>query len=346
MNATKVTRHLLSLAGLSVLGLSTVACLNLDTNSGTRLVGQSLAAATGITADAVTTGITADAVTTITSGHMVLDPQADDRRIVETYTAPAATLVGSYGPETHQTYKVFTPSNWSASDRRDLVVFSHGGAWSFGTADEVESVSMDLLAQGAVIVSIEYELSVPAFEQTADIVAAVRWAQTNAGDLGVDPDRTFLSGHSAGAHLSLLTAVAPTDLRGGEFIRPVVGVIAIAGPYAVNEPTYDPAIIGIRVHEIIAFVNGCGTTDCSADVLAAISPATYVDANDPAVYMVVGEIDDLAPLVHALLVEDSYVAAGAGDRVWVDVVEGAGHQPGFGANATSIEAFMNSVNTI
>ena len=337
MNATKIARHFLSLAGLAVLGLSSVACQVLDTESSERLIGETLVAGANVGAG--------EAVTVV-SGRKVFDPQAGDRRIVETYTAPVASATGSYGPDAHQLYKVFTPAGWSTSDRRDLVVFSHGGAWSFGTADEVESVSMDLLAQGAVVVSIEYELMVPAFEQTADIVAAVRWAQTNADQLGVDPDRTFLSGHSAGAHLSLLTAVAPADLRGGEFIRPVVGVIAIAGPYAVNEPTYDPAIIGIRVHEILANVNGCGTTDCSAEVLDAISPATYVDANDPAVYMVVGEIDDLAPVSHALLVEDSYVAAGAGDRVWVDVVEGAGHQPGYGANATSIEMFMNSVEMI
>ena len=345
MNATRIARHLISLAGLAVVGLSSVACQVLDTESSERLLSETLVAGADVVADEAADGAADDAVTVV-SGRKVFDPQAGDRRIVETYTAPAATFAGSYGPDAHQLYKVFTPAGWSASDRRDLVVFSHGGAWSFGTADEVESVSMDLLAQGAVVVSIEYELMVPAFDQTADIVAAVRWAQANAGQLGVDAERTFLSGHSAGAHLSLLTAVAPADLRGGDFIRPVVGVIAIAGPYAVNEPTYDPAIIGIRVHEILANVNGCGSTDCSAEVLAAISPATYVDADDPAVYMVVGEIDDLAPVSHALLVEDSYVAAGAGDRVWVDVVEGAGHQPGYGANAASIEMFMNSVEMI
>jgi len=345
MNATRIARHLISLAGLAVIGLSSVACQVLDTESSERLLSETLVAGADVVADEAADEAADDAVTVV-SGRKVFDPQAGDRRIVETYTAPAATFAGSYGPDAHQLYKVFTPAGWSASDRRDLVVFSHGGAWSFGTADEVESVSMDLLAQGAVVVSIEYELMVPAFDQTADIVAAVRWAQANAGQLGVDAERTFLSGHSAGAHLSLLTAVAPADLRGGDFIRPVVGVIAIAGPYAVNEPTYDPAIIGIRVHEILANVNGCGSTDCSAEVLAAISPASYVDADDPAVYMVVGEIDDLAPVSHALLVEDSYVAAGAGDRVWVDVVEGAGHQPGYGANAASIEMFMNSVEMI
>lgn len=346
MNATKITRQILSLAGLAIIGLSTVACQVGEPRSTDHLIAQTFSAPIAETEVAAVVADTADAAILATSGHKVVDPQAGDRRIVETYTAPAATFAGSYGPEAHQSYKVFTPADWSASDRRDLVVFVHGGAWSFGTADEVESVSMDLLAQGAVVVSIEYELSVPAFEQTADIVAAVRWAQANAADLGVDIDRTFLSGHSAGAHLSVLTAVAPAELRGGEFLRPVVGVIAIAGPYAVNDSNYDPAIIGIRVHEILSTVNGCGNGDCPSEVLDAISPATYVDANDPAVYMVVGEMDDLAPVSHALQIEASYVAAGAGDRVWVDVVEGAGHQPGFGANATSIEAFMTSVELI
>ena len=343
MNATKITRQFLSLAGLAVIGLSSVACQALDPRSADRLVTETVSAP--IT-EAAMVASDPGVSSSVTSGRKVFDPQAGERRIVETYAAPTATFAGSYGPETHQSYKVFTPAGWGASDRRDLVVFVHGGAWISGTADDVESVSMDLLAQGAVVVSIDYELSVPAFEQTADIVAAVRWAQTHADELGVDSNRTFLSGHSAGAHLSVLTAVAPAHLRGGDFLRPVIGVIAIAGPYAVNQSDYDPAIFGIRVREILATVNGCGTTDCSASALDAISPATYVDADDPAVYMVVGEIDDLAPVSHAQQIEASYVAAGAGDRVWVDVVEGAGHQPGFGANAASIETFMNSLEMI
>ncbi|MGA0206068.1 MAG: alpha/beta hydrolase, partial [Ilumatobacteraceae bacterium] len=177
---------------------------------------------------------------TIVRGRKVFDPQAGARHIDETYTAPAATFAGLYGSEAHQIFKVFTPAGWTASDRRDLVVFVHGGAWSFGSADEVESVSMDLLAQGAVIVSIEYELEVPAFDQIADVVAAVRWAQANADGLGADIDRTFLVGHSAGAHLSLLTAVAPNEVRGGDFLRPVIGVIGVAGPDGINDANYDP----------------------------------------------------------------------------------------------------------
>lgn len=273
----------------------------------------------------------------------VPDPEAGDRRIVETYSAPVATLAGRYGVEAHQQYKVFAPAGWSHTDRRNLVVFSHGGAWSFGSADEVESVVMDQVAQGSVVVSIEYELGVAAFDQTADIVTAVRWAQANYGRLGVDPTHTFLAGHSAGAHLSLLTAVAPSDLRGGDFWFPVLGVIAVAGPYGVNLADYAPTFVGIEVQSVLAKVNGCAAARCSQAELDRISPITYIDAADPAVYMVAGGVDDLAPVSHALAVEAAYQNVGQDQRAWVDVVEGAGHQPGFGANAEYIEKFIAEV---
>lgn len=274
----------------------------------------------------------------------VPDASAKDRRLVETYTAPAATKTGNYGTESFQTYKVFTPAGWSASDSRNLVVFVHGGAWSFGTEDEVESVVMDLLAQGSVIVSIQYELEVAAFEQTADIVKAVRWAQTNAKSLGANAKRTFLAGHSAGAHLSLLTAVAPANLRGGNFVQPIVGVFAVAGPYGLNRADYDPTILSTKVQSIIAKVNGC-FVKCSQSELDRISPLSYIDRNDPAVYLVAGDADVLAPASHALAVEAAYEAVGQGDRAWVDVVEGAQHQPGYGANGTYVSAFLSQAGT-
>ncbi|MFZ9853404.1 MAG: alpha/beta hydrolase [Ilumatobacteraceae bacterium] len=343
MNATTFTRSILSLVGLAVIGFSTVACQVIDAPVHELQVA---AAVAGPAVEVATQTIETEVEDTIVRGRKVFDPQAGARHIVETYTAPAATFAGLYGSEAHQIFKVFTPAGWTASDRRDLVVFVHGGAWSFGSADEVESVSMDLLAQGAVIVSIEYELEVPAFDQIADVVAAVRWAQANADGLGADIDRTFLVGHSAGAHLSLLTAVAPNEVRGGDFLRPVIGVIGIAGPYGINDANYDPEIVGLRVQEIVAHVNRCEAVECSAEILDSLAPSTYVDANDPAVYMIAGELDDLAPASHAWQVEAAYAAAGIGDRVWVDEVEGAGHQPGFGANAASISEFMSVAGSI
>lgn len=275
----------------------------------------------------------------------VPDKGAKDRALVETYTAPPATMSGSYGSESFQTYKVFTPAGWRTTDRRDLVVFVHGGAWSMGTESDVESVVMDLLDQGSVIVSVQYELSVPAFDQTADIVAAVRWAQGHARSLGVDPARTFLAGHSAGAHLSLLAAVAPSSLRGGSFVRPLVGVFAVAGPYALNRADYSPTVFGASVQGIVADINNCADT-CTQHQLDRISPVTYIDRNDPPVYMVAGDRDTLGPVSHALAVEAAYTAAGQGDRAWVDVVEGAGHQPGSGANGTYLSMFLDAAGTL
>lgn len=275
----------------------------------------------------------------------VPDPQVGDRHIDQTFTLPPATLSGHYGAEPHQSYTVFAPDGWRSDDRRNLVVFAHGGAWSYGSSSDVEPVVMDLLAQGSVVVSIEYELGVPAFEQTSDIVSATRWAQRNARVLGVDAHRTFLAGHSAGAHLSVLAAVAPSNLRGGDFLIKLAGVVAVAGPYGLNVDGYDPSIFGHRIQEIIAKVNNCGSNTCSDRQLDSIAPTTYIDAGDPALYLVVGDRDDLAPVSHARAVEAVFASVGQDDRAWIDVVEGAGHQPGAGANAEFLDMFIATAGT-
>ena len=42
-----------------------------------------------------------------------------------------------------------------------------------------------------------------------DVARAVRFVHDRADELGVDPMRIFLCGHSAGAHLSALVALDP-----------------------------------------------------------------------------------------------------------------------------------------
>ena len=70
---------------------------------------------------------------------------------------------------------------------------------------------------------IEYTLAPAArLDQIVDEVrSAVAWVIEHAKELGGDPARVFVSGHSAGGHL---TAVAMTDAR-------VAGGVAISGIY-------------------------------------------------------------------------------------------------------------------
>jgi acetyl esterase/lipase len=91
------------------------------------------------------------------------------------------------------------------------IIYVHGGGWHGGSRADIPN---DFMARaGYVTLSIDYRLtgvaSFPA--QIHDVKAAIRWVRANADDLGIDPDRIGLWGHSAGGHLALLAAMTGDD---------------------------------------------------------------------------------------------------------------------------------------
>lgn len=119
------------------------------------------------------------------------------------------------------------------SKNRALVIVSHGGAMVAGAKDDFEQKSVNycdsLAARGYVTASIEYRLGVTLTEKNKqlhidsvdfaravyrgvqDIRAAVRYFRANAEKYGIDPDRIYLLGNSAGAIISLEDVYAQNE---------------------------------------------------------------------------------------------------------------------------------------
>ena len=57
-------------------------------------------------------------------------------------------------------------------------------------------------AAGCVVVTPSYRLASSEQEHMNDASMAVRWACENAEALGADPERLYLSGHSAGGNIA------------------------------------------------------------------------------------------------------------------------------------------------
>ena len=103
------------------------------------------------------------------------------------------------------------------------VVYIHGGYWQFNDKEPYAFIGESLLPRGFNLVLVEYTLA-PAARMgqiVAEIRRAVAWTIDHAKELGGDPQRVFVAGHSAGGHL---TAVAMNDPR-------VAGGVAISGIY-------------------------------------------------------------------------------------------------------------------
>ncbi|MFD4629896.1 alpha/beta hydrolase [Streptomyces sp. NPDC058284] len=100
---------------------------------------------------------------------------------------------------------------------RGALVWLHGGGFVFGDLDS-EHQAAALLADGAgaVVVSVGYRLAPENRFPAAldDAYAVLGWVVEHAAELGVDPARVAVGGHSAGANLAAAAALRARDEQG------------------------------------------------------------------------------------------------------------------------------------
>jgi acetyl esterase/lipase len=138
----------------------------------------------------------------------------------------------AYGVHDRNGLDVYAPAE--RTGKVPAVVFYYGGAWDSGAKSEYLFAAQALASRGFVVVVPDYrlypEVVFPAFLE--DAAAAAAWAHRNVARYGGDPDRLYLMGHSAGAHLAAMVALDPRFLaRQGLKPDVLAGFIGLAGPY-------------------------------------------------------------------------------------------------------------------
>ena len=140
-----------------------------------------------------------------------------------------ATTDLAYGTDARQKLDVYRPQT---AQRAPVVLFWYGGSWQHGDKDYYQFVGTSLARRGFAAILPDYRLApdhaFPAFVE--DAASAVRWAREHAEDYGGDPDRIYISGHSAGGHSALMLALDPQYLRAvGLAPSDIAGVVSLAG---------------------------------------------------------------------------------------------------------------------
>lgn len=114
-------------------------------------------------------------------------------------------------------------------------LFVHGGYWMALDKAEFSFVARAFHGAGAAVVVINYALipTVDMDELVRQCRASVAWVHANAASFGGDPDRIFVSGHSAGGHLvaMLMAADWPTFGLPRDVIK---GACGISGLYDLD----------------------------------------------------------------------------------------------------------------
>jgi acetyl esterase/lipase len=179
-----------------------------------------------------------------------------------------------------------------------VVLVLHGGGWRGGHREMMEAACTAFARQGYVAIAPEYRLlgEVQWPVPLQDLRTAVRAVRAQAKALRINPDRLFLTGYSAGAHLALLAAGMKGSREAGDFYseqsEAVAGIAAffpparIAGQFA--------ALLGV-----------------AGDALDAVSPQTYA-ATLPPTIIFCGDEDSITPPQLSI---DLYKAMRAAARV-------------------------------
>ena len=104
----------------------------------------------------------------------------------------------------------------AADPKAPTLAFIHGGYWQMNDKENFAFFAEGLLPLGINLAVIEYTLAPAARLDriVAEVRRAVRWLAEHLGEYGADPNRLYVSGHSAGGHLTALTMTLPWCVAG------------------------------------------------------------------------------------------------------------------------------------
>lgn len=154
--------------------------------------------------------------------------QAAVNPILLPHLEPCTTVKTIVYNEHAQRLTLYTPDEQNTKTEAPLIVFVHGGAWTLGLGSrhDFESYGLYLARHGLASASIGYRLS-PQYAYPSgyeDVNDALDWLAENH-----PCEKVILIGHSAGAHLSLLTALRRQSQQ-------IIGVVSLAGPTDLTQP--------------------------------------------------------------------------------------------------------------
>ncbi|MEQ8320482.1 MAG: alpha/beta hydrolase [Rhodospirillales bacterium] len=113
-----------------------------------------------------------------------------------------------------------------------VLIFFHGGYWYSRHKDDFRFIPAGFAPAGAMVIVVNYALipDVDLAELVRQCRTSVKWAYDNAAEHGGDPERIYISGHSAGGHVTAMMYATDWD-EWGVPSGAIKGGMAISGLY-------------------------------------------------------------------------------------------------------------------
>lgn len=196
---------------------------------------------------------------------------------------------------------IWKPADWKPTDRRNAIVFYHGGGWRNGSPAAFSRQSAKLAERGMVALSVQYRLTAQPGITIADCVkdarSAFRWVRAHAAELGIDPGKIAAGGGSAGGHLA--AALATLDHVNDDSDDTKIST----QPAALV--LFNPALklAGMRAEPI--------RSGPSAETVRTVDPYEHAKRGHPPTIIFHGEADTTVPIATARAYAEKIRSLGA-----------------------------------
>jgi arylformamidase len=146
-----------------------------------------------------------------------------------------------YGPHAMQTLDLYP----AQGECRAALLFLHGGYWMALDKREHGFAALELAREGVTVLVANYALcpTVTIDEIVGQVRDAGAWLYRNAADLGVPREQLYISGHSAGGHLTAMAlATSWPQLAPDLPARVFKAGLSISGVYDLRDLVNVPSV--------------------------------------------------------------------------------------------------------
>ncbi|MDO6801412.1 alpha/beta hydrolase [Wenyingzhuangia sp. 1_MG-2023] len=235
---------------------------------------------------------------------------------------------------------IYYPKNAKETDKLPVVIYTHGGGWTAGSRHGAANASFKtvhtaLLEKGFCVVSVSYRLwknggNITMRDCVIDCKDALRYLSKHNETLGVDVNRFYSFGDSAGGQISqMLLLSAPETLKGdpdlASYTYNMVAGVSWYGPCDFEKSDLFNHDDRANFHDRFGpriLMSDTKERD-KLGLYREMSPINYLTKNSAPLLMIQGDSDTTIPVKHAYYMHEKATKVKA--PLSVIIVKNAGH---------------------
>jgi acetyl esterase/lipase len=239
----------------------------------------------------------------------------------------------SYGPHERHLMDISMPNEAAPEG---VILFIHGGIWMYGGKENVP-IFLDTFRDRFIVASMNHRYideTIHINDLVDDVAAAIAYIQDFSAQNNTDPGKLILMGHSSGAHLSMLYAYKRHETSP----IPIAFCVDMAGPADLGDIAfiynfkkmgwekffYQVAEKATGYHIADGDITGEGYSQTGKEILAAMSPLSFVTAASPPTIIVHDAADTIVPYANSAVLNNVFNIYGV-DHYFIASYSGIGH---------------------